>query len=230
MTPAPSQPARRRGFTLFELILALAILMLVAGAVFTLTGAAVETAQAAREEQADSRRMERFLRVLRDTFQGLDGKGRVFLRADRRSTSPVQELVFEGVSNAFGLATLGDASLVLAPLPQSDGSRTFSIRIVPVAKAGALADQEIPWTPLLGGIERVRWGFYSRGAWVEEWEQGQGRPELVRLTFDRRTFSDPVEAVFWIPPVTATPVARKKADPDTANPPAVEVTPPAPNP
>ncbi len=213
-------PRPRRGFTLFELVLALAILMLISGAVFTLTGAALESAKTAREEQTSSRRLEAFLRVTRDTFHSLDAKGHVFLRMARGETAPTPELVFQGVSGAFGSSSLGESSLVLAALPRADGSRTFAMRRIPGDGDTRNGDAEIPWISLMAGVERVRWTFFAAGAWVEEWQPGQGRPELVRLNFAGRDFPNPVEAIFWLPPLTPLPAATPPAAPSPTAPPS----------
>jgi type II secretory pathway pseudopilin PulG len=192
-----------RAFTLFELILALAILMLISGGVFSLTGAAMETAKTAREEQTASRRLEAFLRVTRETFLNLDAKGSVFLQLSRSGSAPGLELVFKDTSGAFGSGSLGKSSLVLAALPEAGGTRAFAMRRVPAE--GTSTARETPWIPLMSGVERVRWTFFSAGDWSEEWPAGRGRPELVRLNFTWRDFPEPIEAVFWLPPMAAPP-------------------------
>lgn len=194
---------RSRAFTLFELILALAILMLISGGVFSLTGAAMETAKTAREEQTASRRLEAFLRVARETFHNLDAKGSVFLQMSRGGSAPVPELVFKDASGAFGNGSLNRAALVLAALPEAGGTRAFALRRV--SGEGVGAARETPWTPLMSGVERVLWTFYSEGNWSEEWPAGRGRPELVRLNFTWRDFPEPIEAIFWLPPTAAGP-------------------------
>lgn len=205
--PAPSKVPRRThaGFTLFEVVLALAILMMISGAVFGISAAALEAAKTTREEQLASRRLEGFLRITRDTLLGLDAKGSVSLRIDTQSGSaPIPELVFERTAGAFGVPSLAGGSLVLAALPQADGARTFSLRRIP-REDGRPVRQEIPWTPLLAGVEQVKWSFFSQGQWLDEWQQGQGRPEMVRLTFRYAGLPGyPIESIFWLPPLAQT--------------------------
>jgi type II secretory pathway pseudopilin PulG len=194
-------PFGRRAFTLFEMVLAMAILMLLSGAVFTLTGAAMEVARAAREEQTESRRQEGFLRVTQDAFRSLGSGSSVSLRMGKEGSAPVPEIVFENTAGAFGTTSLGDAVLVLAARPHSDGSRTFSIRRMNLREKNS---KEAPWIPLLPGVENVSWSFFTDGEWAIEWPPGLKRPELVRLNFKWRDSQAPVEAIFWVPPIMET--------------------------
>ncbi len=198
-------PASRdlRAFTLFEVVLALGILMLLSGAIFLITTSALEATKITREEQRISQRLDAFLRVTRDTFLGLEAKGVVYLRFEKTGgTTPMVEMVLERTSGAFGVASLGGGSLVLAALPQADGSRTFALRVLPKNEGTPQDLENIPWTPLFPGVERVKWSFFANGIWTDEWEPAQGRPELARLTFECRELAGPpVEAIFWIPPL-----------------------------
>lgn len=195
---------RRQAFTLFEVVLALGIMMLLSGAIFLITTSALEATKITREEQRLSQRLDAFLRVTRDTFLGLEAKGRVYLRFEKTSlTAPMVELVLEQTAGAFGVASLGGGSLVLAALPQADGSRTFALRLLPKNDGTGRPQDDIPWTPLFPGVERVKWSFFANGDWTDEWEPAQGRPELARLTFECRELAGPpVEAIFWIPPLS----------------------------
>jgi hypothetical protein len=190
---------------LFEVVLALAILALLSGAVFAITSAALEATKATRSEQQAAQRLEGFLRVTRDAFLGLDAKGSVVLRPGPAGETSRAELVFERTTGAFGIPSLAGGSLVLSALPQSDGSRSFALRRLP-KDDGRPPDDKIPWTPLFPGVGRVQWSFFSNQQWSDEWKSGQGRPELVRLTFECRDLGgEPVETVFWIPPLAGSP-------------------------
>lgn len=201
-----SQLHKRAGFTLFEVVLALMVLGLLAGAVYSIAGAALEATKTISAEQAAARRLEAFLRILRDSFQCIPARGQVFLRfSESVSGAPVPEIVFRNVSGAFGVPSLGGGSLILAARPRSDGSRSFSILPVPARMQGVELEMYLekgPWVPLLPGVERVVWRFFDGTDWVEEWPEGAGRPTLVSLGFTWSKMPGAVlESVFWLPPL-----------------------------
>jgi len=211
--------ARRNAFTLFEVILALMILGLLSGAVYSITNAALESTKAAMNEQTGARRLEAFVRITRDAFLGLPSDARVFLRIGKSSTgAPVPELVFAETSGTFGIASLGGGSIVLSARPRADGTRAFSILRVPADVQGFEYDRLMSqgaWIPLLPGVEKVAWTFYKQGKWNDEWPEGAGRPESVRLSFEYIDLpGSVVDLQFWIPPL----VPPQQAPPPNAPP------------
>jgi prepilin-type N-terminal cleavage/methylation domain-containing protein len=201
----PHRP-RAAGFTLFEVIMALMIIGLISGAVYSISTAALETTRTVQAEQTSARRLEAFLRIVRDTFQNLPAEARVFLQMGKSmGGAPVPEMVFAETSGAFGISSLGGGSAILAARPRPDGTRVFSILRIPAGTEGAELDRLLSqgaWMPLLPGVEKVAWSFYNAGEWVEEWPEGQGRPVLVRLEFDYIEMPGArVNAEFWIPPL-----------------------------
>ena len=77
-----------------------------------------------------------------------------------------------------------------------------------------LSDRELeaaltaPGVPLLPKVRKPRWAFFQGGEWKEEWPTGSPRPELVRLQLEIDEIPDPIEAIFYVPPVSepqATP-------------------------
>ena len=201
----------KSGFTLFEVIMALMILGLLSGAVYSISFAALEASKSVIREQTSARRLEAFLRITREAFLNLPAEGKISLRISQSSGgAPVPELIFAETSGAFGVASLGGGSLFLAARPRADGSRAFSI--LRVANQIDTSEMERlvtkgPWVPLLPGASRVKWLFFNGNDWVEEWPEGAGRPQLVRLQFSYDPMAGiPVDVQFWIPPL-APPAA-----------------------
>lgn len=199
------------GFTLFEVVMAMMILGLLAGAVYSLATAALETSKAVKAEHQAAARLDSFLRILRETFVNLPPEAAVsFNMEESGSGVPVPEVVFERAPGAFGFPSMGTASLVLSARPLSDGTREFALmlrqeRNTPVPTRGD--DSDGMWVPLFGGVENVMWKF-KRGSdeWVEEWPSGAGRPRMVRLSFDYAGMPGrPVDMQFWVPAVEPPP-------------------------
>jgi len=227
-------PFRQAGFTLFEVILALMILGLISGAVYSISSASLEATKAVLSGQAGVRRLEAFLHVTRDAFLNLPADGKVFLRMSKTTSgAPVPEIVFQEAAGVFGVSTLGTGSLVLAARPMADGSRTFSMLVVPGTLSDAERDRYMskgPWISLLPKVERVAWTFYSAGEWKEEWQEewqeGSPRPESVRLQFEYLEIPGSlIDIQFWIPQLV-------QSAPNTPPPPQPDAspTPPAPAP
>ena len=208
--------ASNKGFTLFEVILALMILGLLSGAVYSITAAALESTKATLTEQAASRRLEAFVRITRDAFLNLPADAKLFLRFGKASSgAPVPELVFSETTGTFGVSSLGGGSLILSARPRADGTRVFSILRVPADLQGIdydrLMDQGA-WIPLLPGVEKVSWLFWQQGEWVEEWPEGSTRPESIRLRFEYIDLPGSlIDLQFWIPPLAPPEVSPEKS-------------------
>lgn len=211
-------------FTLFEVILALMILSLLTGAVYAIATAATGAAQATMEEQVSVRRLEAFLKVTRDAFLNLPSQGKVYLKFSKSASgAPVPEIIFEESPGVFGIPSLGGGSLVLAARPRADGSRTFSMIVIP----RDLPPTEVErmkggdsWIPLLPHVERVKWSFWANGEWKDEWPPENGRPLLVRLEMEYSDMGAAMLAVqFWVPPLVA-PAPPKAQEPPNPEPPA----------
>jgi prepilin-type N-terminal cleavage/methylation domain-containing protein len=216
--------ALRSGFTLFEVIMALMILGLLSGAVYSIAKAALETSKSVMTEQSSARRLEAFLRITREGFLNLPADANLSLRISKASSgAPVPELVFAETSGTFGVSSLGGGSLILAARPRADGTRSFSILRVPEELDASAQERLIAkgdWVPLLPGVEKVVWFFFNGSEWVEEWPQGAGRPQMVRLQFSYEPMpGTTIDVQFWIPPLAPPqPVGDGSKKPQTPPP------------
>jgi prepilin-type N-terminal cleavage/methylation domain-containing protein len=192
------------GFTLVEVVLAMGILALLATAVYAVTSSAIGASRAAMEQQLVLRRADAFLSVIRDALVNLPAEGSVFLEIGKSASgSPEQRFVLSKARNLFGLPSLGGGSLVLAARPMADGSRVLTLLRLP---PGLMEDQRdkalsARGVPLLPGAISPQWSFFSGGEWKEEWPTGSPRPQLVRLKVQLREVPDPIETLFYLPPL-----------------------------
>ena len=225
--------APQKAFTLFEVVLALMILGLLSGAVYSITAAALESTKATMAEQAGARRLEAFVRITRDAFLNLPVDAQLFLRIGKSSSgAPVPELVFAETSGTFGVASLGGGSMILSARPQADGTRAFSILRVPANVQGIEYDRLLSqggWISLLPGVEKVEWSFFRQGEWLEEWPEGSGRPQSVRVRFEYIEMPGSViDLQFWIPPLAPPQQAPPGVQGGQGQPTEIEVNPPTP--
>ena len=194
---------RQSGFTILEVILAMAVLALLAGAIYAISMAAMQATHETLEEELTIRRLEGFLRITRDAFLNLPANGSVYL--DSSSGNSIPDLYFEKGSTLFGIPSLGGGALILAARARPDGTRTFSVLRLPKDVQGSERDhlyEQGNWITLLPHVTKPHWSFFRNGEWVDEWPQGAGRPQLVRLEMNLRALHAPIVATFYLPPTS----------------------------
>jgi prepilin-type N-terminal cleavage/methylation domain-containing protein len=169
---------RLGGFTLFEVVLSMGILALLAASVYAVVSSAIGASSAAMDQQLALRRIDAFLRVTRDAFLNLPAEGTVTLEIGKASGGEAeQRLVIGKAQHIFGIP---GGSLVLAARPRSDGTRTITmLRIPPNAQK---RDREkvmgSAGVPLLPKARKPRWSF-------------------SRMALGRRNGPPEVPARFW---------------------------------
>jgi len=203
-----------KAFTLLEVILSMAIMALLAASVYAITSSSITAARTAMDQQLVLRRLDAFLRITRNAFLNLPGQGTVALEIGKGKGGAAEpRLILGKVQGLFGMPSLGGASLMLAAKARSDGTRTICMVRIPAR----LSDRELevamnaPGVPLLPKVRKPRWSFMAgvngdgTPAWKEEWPAGGGspRPLLVRLQLEIDEIPDPVEAIFYVPPLPA---------------------------
>lgn len=200
------------GFTLLEVILSMGILALLAASIYAIASSSIGASRTAMEQQLTLRRLDAFLRVTRSAFLNLPSQGTVSLEMSRgKGGDPEARLILGKVQGLFGMPSLGGGSLVLAAKPRPDGTRTISMIRVP----SNLGDNELEKVisssgiPLLPKVRKPRWSFFQEGVWKEEWPKGNPRPTLVRLQLEIDEIPEPVEALFFVPPVVPPPAATQ---------------------
>jgi prepilin-type N-terminal cleavage/methylation domain-containing protein len=197
-------------FTLLEVILSMAILAMLAASVYAITSSSISAARTAMDQQLVLRRLDAFLRVTRDALLNLPGQGTVSLEIGKGKGGETEpRLILGKVQGLFGMPSLGGASLMLAAKARSDGTRTICMVRIPTR----LSDREMeaalnaPGVPLLPKVRKPHWSFFQGSEWKEEWPNGSPRPQLVRLQLEIDEVPDPIEAIFYVPPVAAPQAA-----------------------
>lgn len=204
----------QRGFTLLEVVLSMGILALLAASVYAIASSSITASRTAMEQQLTLRRLDAFLRLTRGALLNLPGQATVSLEMARgRGGDPEPRLTLGNVQGVFGLPSLGGGSLVLAAKPRADGTRTITMLRVPARATDRELEAALaaPGIPLLPKVRKPRWSFFADDNWKEEWPAGSPRPGMVRLQFEIDGMPDPVEAIFYIPPVSAPPAAAAPA-------------------
>lgn len=198
---------RRAAFTLFEMILVVAIFVLLAGGIYGTVNAAIRATATLNEENIEAQRLNAFVALVRRTLHNLPATARVSGGVRRESGDGLVELVIEEAPGAFAWGTGGPSSgtAVLAARPRLGGGREMSLLLLPGA-TGEMERRELlergAWLRLLPDLRSVQWRFFDEGQqdWVDEWSGG-GRPPLVELTLELLGEGVPRRFTFWVPPV-----------------------------
>lgn len=203
-----------RGFTLFEVILASVIFVVLAGGVYFTVSTAISAASEAGQTQLEARKTAAFVTFLRDGFLNLPANAEISVDArSRGSQGHSVELVIKHALGAFATGPLGDGggNVVLATIPNGKGLSSFSLARFPEkigdGERARFLDQA-DWLPVLENIQYVRWRFWdsTTNRLVETWERGAEHPKLVELTF--KIAGEPESTcLFWLPPLIQSAAA-----------------------
>lgn len=205
--PSTSRKSRcRSGFTLVEVILAMLIFSLLAGAVFVSVSAVSNASAVLGVEQMNHRKLDAFVRWCRQGFQNISGQSELFLRTrDAGAAGRAVELVLRRAPGAFPLGEFDarGSDILLGAIPDGRGGAVFSVARLPGGLSGDAFDQELAraeWFPVLEGIRTLRWEFWNPAeeAFIEEWPEGRGLPERIRLRISLQDGNE-VEATFRLP-------------------------------
>lgn len=135
--------SRRRGLTLIEVVVGLAILSLMSGAIYGIVSGAVESTATLAFIQAEDRRVEAFVHRTRMAFAHLPAGATLELKI--LESEPLrQELIVRGVSDAFvwgGHGWWDKPAVTLAAIRWPDDRKPPPVRAELRGKGGAAVSQ-----------------------------------------------------------------------------------------
>jgi len=209
-----------RGFTLLEVILGLALIVLLIGGIYSIAAASLQMSNSVVENQAEEMHLHSFVNLLRRNIEGLPGNARIRMEAPTTTGGSYNsEFVLEQYPLAFSWSNVAAGSRIVILATEKDplGGIRFRVRYLNEEEAEAYesgnlqADDGIS-LELLDGVRSVLWRFYDSQTkeWVEEWPNSGQRPSMIELNFEFFDGSPPTRAVFWIP-VVADPAQIAQA-------------------
>lgn len=219
--------AGQRGFSMLELMIALAIFAIIGGALFQVMDACLRTTGELHDMQRFTRQVASYTELCRKGFATLPGDATMISPVSEEADG--QELRFRNTPGLFawGATPMNYGTTTLAVRPQEDGlfslslSRSdFKLPEEEAEDAGQTAevpelepdDQGRYWLPLIADLEWARWRFYDprRREWQEAWPYSQRRPSMMELTLMIPGDTVPYRAVFRLA-ATSTPADRQPA-------------------
>ena len=212
-----------RAFTLFEMVVVIAIFVLLAGGIYATVNAAVRATATLSEENLQIQRLNAFVSLLRRTFHNLPANA-VFSGGVRSQDGDgFAEIVLRDAPGVFawGLGGPSSGTALLSARPRLGGGREISLMLMPgslgeMERREALQDGK--WLRLLPDLREVQWRFYDEAQqdYVEEWPEGV-RPPLVELNLTLLGEEVPRKFVFWLPPVKEANQPPQAPKPPSSN-------------
>jgi len=218
-----------RGFTLFEMVVVVAIFVLLAGGIYATVNAAVRATATLSEENLQIQRVNAFVSLLRRTFHNLPANA-VFSGGIREAGGDgFAEIVLRDAPGVFawGMGGPSSGTAMLSARKRLGGGREMSLMLLP----GSLGEMERrdalergAWLRLLPDLREVQWRFFdeTQQDWVEEWPEGN-RPPLVELNLQLLGEEITRKFVFWLPPVKEMNFSAQVGEPqEPVEPPQID--------
>lgn len=197
---------RAAGFSLFEVLIALAIFFLLATGIFTAVRTAFTASNQVAVSQLDAERMTAFQALLRKVFGELPPEAKMEMRVRQEAGrgDVVDLLIWPAPPFLHFASSTGDGAIISA---QPDGRGRYRISLAsyradlpPDERDRVLANAQ--WLPLLPDVSQMRWKFAPNRNPVltDTWNAGSGRPGLVELTLAMGS-GDEIVSAYWVPPL-----------------------------
>ena len=216
---ASAAVAKRRaqaGFTLLEMVVALAVFVIIIAGVFAIAKGTMELSSDMTEAQERSMIRQNFVEFLRESFRRLPGEAEISLEVttQRSANAPSIEIFNGGDAFSPGPAIPPDASVELFANEMPGGYLRVGLRLYDADETnqhrnnlGQGAKRRKPGPndvvlPLIDRVLKFEWKFYNSMTqkWEPNWKSENGRPMFAELMFamDDGQIS---RSVFWIPPI-----------------------------
>jgi prepilin-type N-terminal cleavage/methylation domain-containing protein len=200
---------RRRGFTLLEIIMAVAILATMALAIYRFVQSNLVAIRLSSEAIAADARYDGLREVLADQWQSLPS-GRGALLGDAFKLNDRERDEVRWVCSAGpGLMTryaAGDFVVALRLQSEKKDSDRLDLGFLRKPKDdSSLTNVNESWIPLIEDVRSLQVRYFDArlNVWVERWTDAGTLPRLVKVTVNRSDAAAPWEAII---PLGRTPM------------------------
>lgn len=199
MKPRRQTPA----FTLFEVILAVLLIAMIAVTVQRFVGATMTGIEVSQDRQRETEVITALFRYVDAQLDELPVRGQMLIQGfphkfGELNTDELQWRCASGQGTLTSAAE-GDWFVTLMLQPQSPNSRTMDLglRRKPVEGGN---DKELNWIPLVRDVAGVKFEFFDArlNAWIERWNDPNAKPLLVRMQLWKTKESIPEIGLFTI--------------------------------
>jgi prepilin-type N-terminal cleavage/methylation domain-containing protein len=199
---------RQRGFTLLEIIMAVAILATMAIAIYRFVQSNMTAIRLSSEALAADARYDGLREVLAHEWQSLpSGKGALLGDAFKLNDRERDEVRWICSAGPGLMTRYAAGDYVVSVRLQSRKEREgFELGFLRKPKADtSLTNANESWVPLIDNVRALQVRYFDArlNMWVEKWTDAGTLPRLVRLTIDRPDTAVPWEAII---PLGRTPL------------------------
>ena len=199
---------RRRGFTLLEIIMAVAILATMAIAIYRFVQSNMVAIRLSAEAVAAEARYDGLREVLSEQWQSLPtGKGALMgdaFKLNDRERDEVRWICRAGPGLMTRYAA-GDYMVSLRVQSRKEG-KGFQLGFLRRPQDdSSVAKENESWVPLIDEVRALQIQYFDPrlNVWVQKWTDTGTLPRLVKVTIDRADASAPWEAII---PLGRTPL------------------------
>lgn len=213
----------RAAFSLFEIVVAMAILSMIATAVLSVLWQAGDTAAELRYLDRRDEEVNRFVMLLRESIEGLPPDATITMNPAESSESGNHEMLLENTPTAFVfgemIGSAEEAYIAMRPENSFEGVPTYELALsrndffpedtdgsgMAIRSGGSedlVADEQGRyWLPLLSGISAATWRYWDeeQEEWIDEWTDDEVLPPLLEFALIDAPGSNPQRFVFEVP-------------------------------
>ena len=211
-----SHAEQSKGFTLFELVLAMLIAGLLLTAIFQMADGTVKSTHTMVEFQNEDIKREAFFNFLADHFERLPGNATFHLLSTSDSEPYLSEMTFQDAPSSFnwGGVPLSAEATRLVTVPSATGGvdvvlEYYDIAILDGEEEEAEDENADPFASivLLEDVRLFEWTVLDgrnynttpRDEWDYEWDSTTRRPNFVELLVKFSNDEPEVKRLFYIP-------------------------------
>jgi prepilin-type N-terminal cleavage/methylation domain-containing protein len=195
---APADRARRRGFTLLEITLAVAILAMMSVAIYRFVLSNLTAVRISSEENAIDARYDGLRALLTAQWQSLPGgdgalTGEPF-KFENRPRDEISWICGAGPGLLTRYAP-GEFKVTMRLRPAGKNKERMEIGVTRKPEANEAGDET--WIPLIDDVKSLQIRYFDPrfNSWIDRWADTVTLPRLVKLVIGRPNSAVPWETV-----------------------------------
>ena len=206
-------PSRQSGFTLLEVMLAVAILALTTLGIFRFVQSTVRAVSESVEDTEEQLAIERLVALVQEQFYSLPARGQTNIQGESIKLNGADfdsiEWRSRGGPGLMTTAATGEYRVKLRIQPVEKNSKKYEIglwrRPALLETNGGLvaggSDDDATWVPLLQRVTAMRLRYWDSrlGQLLDSWRDPTARPSFIIMSITREGDEVPYEAVLRIP-------------------------------
>ncbi len=194
-----------RGFTLIEIIVAMALLIIVIGGVYGVANGALSVGKAMADRRVQETRIMNFVSAWREYLETLPPETSITVGEKPSRKFGKGSLLFENgtVPFAWTRAVKLSPAVEFKVVRSANVPRASDLMVIHLRKPERVTSMDpyepIAQMPLLEGLSEFTWQFYDaeKKKWVTLWEDQPHPPLFMRLRFGFVSEPKTYEYTFW---------------------------------